>query len=210
MARYTGAVCKLCRREETKLFLKGDRCYSNKCSMERRASLPGKNAKTTRIKKLSTYGIRLREKQKLRKYYGLLEKQFKNYFQKAERKKGVTGENLLELLERRLDNVVFRLGITKSRAHARQLILHSHILVNGKKVNIPSYQVNVNDIIEIKEKSKNIEELKEIKEGKIEISIPSWLEFDAEKLKGKILRFPSKEELNLPVEEKLVVEYYSR
>ncbi len=210
MARYTGAVCKLCRREGTKLFLKGDRCYSNKCSIERKDSLPGKNAKTTRIKKLSTYGIRLREKQKLRKYYGLLEKQFKNYFQKAERKKGVTGENLLELLERRLDNVVFRLGITKSKAQARQLILHSHILVNGKKVNIPSYQVNVNDVIEIKEKSKNIEELKEIKEGKIEISIPSWLEFDAEKLKGKILRFPSKEELNLPVEEKLVVEYYSR
>jgi len=210
MARYTGAVCKLCRREETKLFLKGDRCYSNKCSMERRASLPGKNVKTARIKKLSTYGIRLREKQKLRKYYGLLEKQFKNYFQKAERKKGITGENLLELLERRLDNIVYRLGITKSRAHARQLILHSHILVNGKKVNIPSYQVNINDIIEIKEKSKNIEEFKEIKEGKIEISIPSWLEFDAEKLKGKILRFPSKEELNLPVEEKLVVEYYSR
>ena len=210
MARYTGAVCKLCRREGTKLFLKGDRCYSNKCSIERKDSLPGKNAKTTRIKKLSTYGIRLREKQKLRKYYGLLEKQFKNYFQKAERKKGVTGENLLELLERRLDNVVFRLGITKSKAQARQLILHSHILVNGKKVNIPSYQVNVNDVIEIKEKSKNIGELKEIKEGKIEISIPSWLEFDAEKLKGKILRFPSKEELNLPVEEKLVVEYYSR
>jgi len=176
MARYTGAVCKLCRREGTKLFLKGDRCYSNKCSIERKDSLPGKNAKTTRIKKLSTYGIRLREKQKLRKYYGLLEKQFKNYFQKAERKKGVTGENLLELLERRLDNVVFRLGITKSKAQARQLILHSHILVNGKKVNIPSYQVNVNDVIEIKEKSKNIEELKEIKEGKIEISIPSWLE----------------------------------
>ncbi|HDK27753.1 MAG TPA: 30S ribosomal protein S4, partial [Candidatus Atribacteria bacterium] len=178
--------------------------------IEKGASLPGKNAKKVRMRKLSTYGIRLREKQKLRKYYGVLEKQFKNYFQKAERKKGVTGENLLELLERRLDNVVFRLGITKSKAQARQLILHSHILVNGKKVNIPSYQVNVNDVIEIKEKSKNIEELKEIKEGKIEISIPSWLEFDAEKLKGKILRFPSKEELNLPVEEKLVVEYYSR
>lgn len=210
MARYTGAVCKLCRREETKLFLKGNRCYSNKCSIERGASLPGKNAKTARIRKLSTYGIRLREKQKLRKYYGLLERQFKNYFQKAERKKGITGENLLELLERRLDNIVYRLGITKSRAQARQLILHSHILVNGKKVNIPSYQVNVNDIIEIKEKSKNIEEFKEIKEGKIEINVPSWLEFDAEKLKGKILRFPSKEELNLPIDEKLVVEYYSR
>ncbi|HBY57094.1 MAG TPA: 30S ribosomal protein S4 [Candidatus Atribacteria bacterium] len=210
MARYTGAVCKLCRREETKLFLKGNRCYSNKCSIERGASLPGKNVKTARIKKLSTYGIRLREKQKLRKYYGLLERQFKNYFQKAERKKGITGENLLELLERRLDNMVYRFGITKSRAQARQLILHSHILVNGKKVNIPSYQVNVNDIIEIKEKSKNIEEFKEIKEGKIEINVPSWLEFDTEKLKGKILRFPSKEELNLPIEEKLVVEYYSR
>jgi small subunit ribosomal protein S4 len=198
MARYTGAVCKLCRRETVKLFLKGDRCYSDKCPIEKGASLPGKN------------GVRLREKQKLRKYYGLLEKQFKNLFKKAEKKKGVTGENFLELLERRLDNIVYRFGITKSRAHARQLVLHSHILVNGKKVNIPSYQVDINDVIEIKEKSGNIENIKEIKEGKIEVSIPSWLEFDFEKLKGKIIKFPSKEELNLPVEEKLVVEYYSR
>ncbi len=210
MARYTGAVCKLCRRETVKLFLKGDRCYSNKCPIEKGASLPGKNVKKTRIRKLSTYGVRLREKQKLRKYYGLLEKQFKNLFKKAEKKKGVTGENFLELLERRLDNIVYRFGITKSRAHARQLVLHSHILVNGKKVNIPSYQLDINDVIEIKKKSGNIENIKEIKEGKIEVSIPSWLEFDFENLKGKIIKFPSKEELNLPVEEKLVVEYYSR
>ncbi|MBU4602218.1 30S ribosomal protein S4 [bacterium] len=210
MARYTGAVCKLCRRETVKLFLKGDRCYSDKCPIEKGASLPGKNVKKTRIRKLSTYGVRLREKQKLRKYYGLLEKQFKNLFKKAEKKKGVTGENFLELLERRLDNIVYRFGITKSRAHARQLVLHSHILVNGKKVNIPSYQLDINDVIEIKKKSGNIENIKEIKEGKIEVSIPSWLEFDFENLKGKIIKFPSKEELNLPVEEKLVVEYYSR
>ncbi|MCG2821373.1 MAG: 30S ribosomal protein S4 [Candidatus Atribacteria bacterium] len=210
MARYTGAVCKLCRRETVKLFLKGDRCYSDKCPIEKGASLPGKNVKKTRIRKLSTYGVRLREKQKLRKYYGLLEKQFKNLFKKAEKKKGVTGENFLELLERRLDNIVYRFGITKSRAHARQLVLHSHILVNGKKVNIPSYQLDINDVIEIKKKSGNIENIKEIKEGKIEVSIPSWLEFDFENLKGKIIKFPSKEELNLPIEEKLVVEYYSR
>lgn len=210
MARYRGSVCKLCRRETEKLFLKGDRCYTNKCPIEKGASLPGQNAKKIRMRKLSTYGIRLREKQKLIRYYGLLEKQFKNLFKKAERQKGITGENLLELLERRLDNIVYRFGITKSRAHARQLILHSHILVNGKKVNIPSYQVNINDVIEIREKSKNINDIKEIKDGKVEINIPNWLEFDSEKLKGRIKKFPSKEELNLPVKEKLVVEYYSR
>lgn len=210
MARYRGSVCKLCRRETEKLFLKGDRCYTNKCPIEKGASLPGQNAKKIRMRKLSTYGIRLREKQKLIRSYGLLEKQFKNLFKKAERQKGITGENLLKLLERRLDNIVYRFGITKSRAHARQLILHSHILVNGKKVNIPSYQVNINDVIEIKEKSKNINDIKEIKDGKVEINIPNWLEFDSEKLKGRIIKFPSKEELNLPVKEKLVVEYYSR
>lgn len=210
MARYRGSVCKLCRRETEKLFLKGDRCYTNKCPIEKGASLPGQNVKKIRMRKLSTYGIRLREKQKLIRYYGLLEKQFKNLFKKAERQKGITGENLLELLERRLDNIVYRFGITKSRAHARQLILHSHILVNGKKVNIPSYQVNINDVIEIREKSKNINDIKEIKDGKVEINIPNWLEFDSEKLKGRIKKFPSKEELNLPVKEKLVVEYYSR
>lgn len=210
MARYRGSVCKLCRRETEKLFLKGDRCYTNKCPIEKGASLPGQNAKKIRMRKLSTYGIRLREKQKLIRYYGLLEKQFKNLFKKAERQKGITGENLLILLERRLDNIVYRFGITKSRAHARQLILHSHILVNGKKVNIPSYQVNINDVIEIREKSKNINDIKEIKDGKVEINIPNWLEFDSEKLKGRIKKFPSKEELNLPVKEKLVVEYYSR
>ncbi|MEA1939266.1 MAG: 30S ribosomal protein S4 [Candidatus Caldatribacteriota bacterium] len=210
MARYTGPACKLCRREGVKLFLKGDRCYSDKCPIEKGAALPGKNAKSFRPRKPSTYGVRIREKQKLRKYYGLLEKQFKAYFKKAERKKGITGENLIELLERRLDNIMYRTGIVKSRAQARQLVLHSHILVNGKKVNIPSYQVNIDDTIEIKEKSKNIEELKEIKEGKIEVNVSSWIEFIPEQLKGKVIKFPSKEELNLPIEEKLVVEYYSR
>lgn len=210
MARYTSAVCRLCRREETKLFLKGDRCYSNKCSLDRGTSLPGKSSKIARVGKLTTYGIRLREKQKLRKLYGLVERQFLNYFKRAERKKGISGDNLLELLERRLDNIVYRLGLTKSRAHARQLVLHAHILVNGKRVNIPSYEVKVNDVIEIKEKSKNMVEFKDIQEGKVEINVPSWLEFEPEKLRGKVLRFPSKEELNLPVDEKLVVEYYSR
>jgi len=210
MARYTGPACKLCRREGVKLFLKGDRCYTGKCPIEKGASLPGKNAKSFRARKLSTYGVRLREKQKLRKFYGLLEKQFKSYFKKAEKRVGVTGENLLELLERRLDNIVYRVGLVKSRAQARQLVLHSHILVNGKKVNIPSYQVNIDDTIEVKEKSQNIEGLKEIKEGKIDVNVASWLEFSPEQLKGKIVKFPSKEELNLPVEENLVIEYYSR
>jgi len=210
MARYTGPACKLCRREGVKLFLKGERCYTDKCPIEKGTSLPGKNAKKFRARKLSTYGVRLREKQKLRKFYGLLEKQFKNYFKKAEKRVGVTGENLLELLERRLDNIVYRFGLAKSRAQARQLVLHSHILVNGKKVNIPSYQVDIDDTIEIKEKSMNIEELKEIKEGKLDVNVASWLEFTPEQLKGKIIKFPSKEELNLPVEENLVIEYYSR
>jgi len=210
MARYTSAVCRLCRREETKLFLKGDRCYSNKCPLDRGTSLPGKSAKAVRMGKLTTYGIRLREKQKLRKLYGLVERQFKNYFERAERKKGISGDNLLELLERRLDNIIYRLSLAKSRAQARQLVLHAHILVNGKPVNIPSYEVKVNDVIEIKEKSKNIAEFKDIQEGKVEINVPSWLEFDSEKLRGRVLRFPTKEELNLPVDEKLVVEYYSR
>ena len=210
MARYTGAVCKLCRREGTKLFLKGDRCYSNKCSIERKDSLPGKNAKTTRIKKLSTYGIRLREKQKLRKYYGLLEKQFKNYFQKAERKKGITGENLLELLERRLDNVVFRLGITKSKAQARQLILHSHILVNGKKVNIPSYQVKKDDVIELREKSKKIQTIIDSLDAIVRRGIPQWLEINKEKFKGEVLGVPVREDITLPIQEQLIVELYSK
>jgi len=210
MARYTGPACRLCRREGVKLFLKGERCYTEKCPIEKGASLPGKNAKSFRARKLSTYGVRLREKQKLRKYYGLLEKQFKNYFKKAEKTTGITGENLLELLERRLDNIVYRFGLVKSRAQARQLVLHSHILVNGKKVNIPSYQVNIGDAVEVKEKSMNIEGLKEIKEEKTDVNVASWLEFTPEQLKGRIIKFPSKEELNLPVEENLVIEYYSR
>ena len=210
MARYNGPVCRLCRRQGSKLFLKGDRCYTEKCSVERRSSEPGKSAHSKRIKKLTNYGIQLREKQKMKNMYGLLERQFSNLFKKAEQKHGVTGDNFIQFLERRLDNVIFRLGFVKSRAKARQIVRHSHILVNSKKVNIPSYMVEIDDVIEIKEKSQEILEFKELKQGKVDINIPSWLEVDMKNLKGKVVKLPSKEDIDLPVDEKLVVEYYSR
>jgi small subunit ribosomal protein S4 len=210
MARYNGPVCRLCRRQGSKLFLKGDRCYTEKCSVERRASEPGKSTHSKRIKKLTNYGIQLREKQKMKNMYGLLERQFSNLFKKAEQKHGVTGDNFIQFLERRLDNVIFRLGFVKSRAKARQIVRHSHILVNSKKVNIPSYMVEIDDVIEIKEKSQEILEFKELKQGKVDINIPSWLEVDMKNLKGKVVKLPSKEDIDLPVDEKLVVEYYSR
>ncbi len=210
MARYTGPICRLCRREGSKLFLKGERCYTDKCSLERKTSEPGKSAQSKRIRKLTNYGIQLKEKQKMKEMYGLLEKQFSNLFKEAEKKHGITGDNLIQLLERRLDNVIFRLGFAKSRAQARQIVRHAHILVNGKKVNIPSYLVEVDDVIEIKEKSHSIPDFKALKEGEIDINIPSWLEVDRENLKGKVVKLPSKEDLDLPVDEKLVVEYYSR
>lgn len=210
MARYKGPVCRLCRRQGTKLFLKGDRCYTDKCSVERRSLEPGKSFQSKRIKKLTNYGIQLREKQKMRNMYGLLERQFSNLFKKAEKKHGVTGENFIQFLERRLDNVVFRLGFAKSRAKARQIVRHSHILVNGKKVNIPSYMVDVDDVIEIREKSHSLAEFKELKQGEVDQNIPSWLEVDWQKLSGKVVKLPSKEDMDLPVDEKLVVEYYSR
>ena len=210
MGRYNGPVCRLCRRQGTKLFLKGERCYTEKCSVERKTSAPGKSSKGRRLKKLSNYAIQLKEKQKMKDMYGLLEKQFSNLFEKAEKKHGVTGENFIQFLERRLDNVVFRMGFVPSRAKARQIVKHSHILVNGKKVNIPSFMVNLDDVIEIKEKSQSIPEFKEIKEGEKEISSPGWLEVDMKHLKGKVVKLPSREDIELPVDEKLIVEYYSR
>jgi small subunit ribosomal protein S4 len=210
MARYTGPACRLCRRQGAKLFLKGERCYTDKCAIERKATAPGKSSKSRRVRKLSNYAIQLKEKQKMRDMYGLLEKQFSNLFEKAEKKHGVTGENFIQFLERRLDNIVYRLGLAESRAKARQVVRHSHILVNGRKVNIPSYMAEINDIIEIKAKSQSIKEFKELKEEEKEVNTPTWLELDMKNLKGKVVRLPSKEDIDLPIDEKLIVEYYSR
>lgn len=210
MARYKGPVCRLCRRQGAKIFLKGDRCYTDKCSFERRPSVPGKSAHAKRVKKLTNYGVQLREKQKMKNMYGLLEKQFSNLFKKAEQKHGITGDNFLQFLERRLDNVVFRLGFASSRAQARQVVGHSHILVNRKKVNIPSYMVEIGDVIEVREKSQSISEFKELQQGNVDKNVPSWLEADFTKLTGTVLTLPTREDIDLPIDEKLVVEYYSR
>jgi len=207
MARYTGPSCRICRREGRKLFLKGERCSTDKCALTRREGPPGEVAKKRRAKE-SGYAIHLREKQKLKRMYGLLENQFKNYFKIAERRKGITGEILLELLERRLDNVVYRLGFAPSRRAARQLVNHGHILVNGRKVDIPSYLVNLGDIITLKEKSKKLilveNALKEERE------IPKWLSFDKGSLQGKVLAIPKREDIPVDIKEELIVELYSK
>ncbi len=208
MARYTGPACKLCRREGLKLYLKGDRCYTGKCAIDRRSYAPGQHGQVR--KKTSEYGIQLREKQKARRIYGILEKQFRNYFKEANRQPGVTGENLLRLLERRLDNVVYRLGLATSRNEARQLVTHGHFKVNGRKVNIPSYLVKVGDEITIREKSTKSPRIKELLERAAEKTVPEWLEFDAEQAKGRVLALPSREQLDVPIEEHLIVELYSR
>lgn len=208
MARYTGPACKLCRREGLKLYLKGDRCYTGKCAIDRRSYAPGQHGQVR--KKSSEYGIQLREKQKARRIYGILEKQFRNYFKEANRQPGVTGENLLRLLERRLDNVVYRLGLATSRNEARQLVTHGHFKVNGRKVNIPSYLVKVGDEITIREKSTKSPRIKELLERAAEKTVPEWLEFDAEQAKGRVLALPSREQLDVPIEEHLIVELYSR
>ncbi|HEY8499241.1 MAG TPA: 30S ribosomal protein S4 [Clostridia bacterium] len=208
MARYTGASCKLCRRESQKLFLKGERCYTNKCSIDRRAYAPGMHGQQR--KKVSEYGIQLREKQKAKRFYGVLESQFRKYYEMAIRKKGITGENLLQILESRLDNVVHRLGFGVSRDESRQLVTHGHFLVNGKRVNIPSYLVKPGDVIEVSEQSKKSPRFKEILEvtgGKV---IPKWLEADHENLKGKVLTLPDREDIDLPIQEHLIVELYSK
>ncbi|HHU33438.1 MAG: 30S ribosomal protein S4 [Zhaonellaceae bacterium] len=208
MARYKGPVCRLCRREGTKLYLKGDRCYSDKCAVDRRTYAPGQHGQSR--KKLSEYGLQLREKQKARRIYGVLEKQFRNYFVKADRQKGVTGDNLLRLLERRLDNVVYRMGFASSRPEARQLVKHSHFTVNGKKVNIPSYQVRVGEEIAVHEGSLSSEKFKELAELAAHKTPPAWLEVDAQNLKGRVVALPNREDIDLPLEEHLIVELYSR
>jgi len=208
LARYRGPVCRLCRREGVKLFLKGDRCYTDKCAMERRPYPPGQHGQMRRKK--TEYALLLREKQKLKRIYGVLENQFRRYFEEAERQKGVTGENLLILLERRLDNVVYRMGFANSRNQARQLVRHGHILVNGKKVDIPSYLVEVGDEISIREKSREIPFIKEAIESIPRRGIPSWLEVDHDHFKGTVKALPTREEIAIPVQEQLIVEFYSK
>jgi len=206
MAKYTDASCRLCRREGTKLFLKGDRCLSKKCAMERRPSIPGQHPNTR--KKPSEYQTQLREKQKVKRAYGLLEKQFHGYYVEAERMKGKTGENMLSLLERRLDNVVFRMGMAPSRAAARQLVNHGHICVNGKRCDIASYSVKVNDVISVKENKTKKAPFVAVKETRI--VLPKWLEFSTEKLSGKVVSLPARDDIDLNIEEHYIVELYSK
>jgi small subunit ribosomal protein S4 len=207
MARYTGPVCRLCRREGQKLYLKGDRCYTDKCAIARRNYAPGQHGQSRR--KLSNYGLQLREKQKVRRYYGVSEVQMRKYFKMADKMQGITGENLLKILEMRLDNVVYRLGFASSRAEARQLVNHGHFRVNGQKVNVPSYLTSVGDVIEVKERSKNSPRLKELMENH-QGNIPQWLEADTENMQGKIVAEPSREDIEIPIEEHLIVELYSK
>lgn len=208
MPKVIKSVCKICRRENTKLFLKGERCYTDECAVERRNYAPGQHGQARQ--KISDYGLQLREKQKLRKMYGLRERQFRGYFSMAERGKGVTGENLLQLLERRLDNTVYRLGFASSRSQARQFVTHGHFLVNGKKVNIPSYLLKVGDVVEMKESIRKIPQVIDSlsrMEGK---GLPPWLELGRENFRGGLVHIPSKEEIALPIQEQLIVELYSK
>ncbi len=208
MARYTGSVCKLCRREGEKLFLKGERCYFDKCSVSRRNYVPGQHGKGR--KKTSEYGLQLRMKQKARRYYGILEGQFHHYFEMAERKQGVTGENLLRILESRLDNVVYRLGWACSRAEARQLVVHGHFTVNGKKVDIPSYLLRVGETVAISAKSKDSVKIQSVLESNSGRPVPAWLDLNREALEAKVVNLPAREEIDTPVEEQLIVEFYSK
>ncbi len=208
MARYKESVCRLCKREGLKLFLKGDRCYGEKCAFERRGYAPGDHGQIRR--KYSDYGVQLREKQKLKRMYGLLERQFRSYFEKADKQKGITGTNLLLFLERRLDNMVFRIGFANSRNEARQLVRHKHFLVDGKPINIPSYLVKVGSEIRVREKSRKVERIVEAMEIVARRGIPQWLELDKDNFKGLVKTLPSREELVMPVQEQLVVELYSK
>jgi len=208
VARHTGPVCRLCRRETMKLFLKGDRCFSEKCAIERRNYAPGQHGR--RRSKIQGYGVQLREKQKLRRVYGVLENQFELYFGRADRKKGKTGDNLLTFLERRLDNVVYRLGFASSRSQGRQVVSHGHVVVNGRTVDIPSFQVKAGDVLRIREKSrKNV-----LIQGAVETAqsrgIPAWLSLDAANFEGRVLALPAREHITLPIQEQLIVELYSK
>ncbi len=209
MARYSEAACRLCRRENLKLFLKGDRCYTDKCAFERRSYPPGQHGQR-RGRKISDYGIQLREKQKVKRIYGVLEKQFRKYYTRADRQKGITGTNLLILLERRLENIVYRMGFASSRNQARQLVRHNHFTVNGRKVNIPSYQVKIGDVIEVREKSRKSPFILEAMETVVRREMPSWLEVDGSNFRGIVKEFPNREELTMPINEQLIVELYSK
>ena len=209
MARYTGAVCRLCRREGQKLFLKGDRCYTDKCSIERRGYAPGQHG-NARNKKLSEYGLQLREKQKVKRYYGVLEKQFRGYYELADRRPGQAGQNLLAILESRLDNVIYRLGFAMSRAEARQLVSHGHFTVNGRKVSIPSFLVKPGMVITLKETSRDLEKIKSSVEANAFRQAPKWLEYDANNMVAKVVAVPQRDDIDLPIEEHLIVELYSK
>ena len=209
MARYTESVCRQCRREGTKLFLKGDRCFSAKCAVTKRHTPPGQHGQA-RARKPSEYGTQLREKQKVRRAYGVLESQFRKYYEMAANMRGATGENMLSLLERRLDNVVYRLGLAESRPMARQMVNHGHILVDGKKVDIASYLVKPGQVITVKERSRDMQNLKDLREQGASKPIPKWLELNADGLTGKIVAMPQRDDIDLTVEEHLIVEFYSR
>ena len=208
MARYTGADCRLCRREGVKLFLKGDRCYSDKCGVEKRPFPPGQAGK--KRPRDSEYRVQLREKQKAKRSYGILEKQFRNYYELANRQQGITGENLLRLLESRLDNVVYRLGFAASRDEARQSVRHNHMLVNGKRVNIPSYRVRPGDVVSLAPKARDLVVVKAAIISSARVEVPGWLEVDVEKLQGKVLSLPQRDQIDMPVREQLIVELYSK
>ena len=209
MARYIGAVCRLCRREGMKLFLKGERCYTEKCAIEKRNLPPGQHGKARKAK-LVGYGLQLREKQKVKRIYGVLENQFRRYFETAERTRGITGETLLQLLERRLDNVVYRLGLATSRPQARQLVRHGHFMVNGRKVDVPSYSVKAGDVISVKGGSAQAQVVQHAMEEVKGRGIPEWLQFDATSMAGRVVSLPTREQINLPVQEQLIVELYSK
>ena len=208
MARYTGPACKLCRREGKKLYLKGDRCLSGKCALDRRATAPGQHGAAK--KKMREYGLQLREKQTTKRYYGVLEKPFANYYAEAERKSGMTGENLLILLERRLDNVVYRMGLADSRKQARQLVLHAHFTLNGKKVTIPSISVKVGDVIAVKEASRDLTTLKALIEASASKLTPKWLEVNKENATAKVVALPARDDIDFDFNEQLIVELYSK
>ena len=208
MARYTGPACKLCRREGVKLFLKGERCTSGKCALDRRATAPGQHGAAT--KKQREYGMQLREKQKTKRYYGILEKQFKNYFVEADRQEGMTGENLLKLIERRLDNVVYRMGMAESRKEARQLVLHEHFELNGKKVNIPSIIVRAGDEVKVRDNFKNSAKFKSLAEGLETKTAPKWLSVDKAAYVAKVVALPAREDIDFEFNEQLIVELYSK
>lgn len=209
MARYTGSSCRLCRRENLKLFIKGDRCFGDKCAFERRPYAPGQHGQR-RGGKFSDYRLQLREKQKVKRIYGVLEGQFRRYYYQAEKRKGITGTNLLLLLESRLDNSVYRMGFASSRNQARQLVRHNHFLVNKKKVNIPSYQLKVGDVIEVKEKSQKVQSILDAMETVVRRGIPNWMEVDKDKFLGSLKAIPNREDLTMPIQEQLIVELYSK